>query len=348
MERYWPGNNSEGQLGIGSSGNTVSVPTPVIGLSRVVAVSAGIENAMALRSDGTVWTWGSNQQGALGIILVLRQCAASRNRYQLLCYKMYRIFRAAKRFFLVLDQSGNVYSWGESEQMGRATLNSPRVHYTPTRMPTLANVRYIDAGQEVGTAIRNDGTVWTWGVGNTLGQGNVTYAAYPAQLAGITNAVSAKTAYLSGMAVRADGQAFVWGDNSSGSFCQAAPGSSNVPILGHQFAPGTRLLDALMCVEPSRGAAGSILTWGNAATLGYVPSNPGPYGCSFSPQAPGNVCPSTPPPAAAPCLHAYAHNSTTSNYTASQFMPANAQPYQAYDIGDPAQITTLNAGGGTK
>jgi len=41
-------------------------PVAVGGLDQMVAVSAGGNHSLALRSDGTVWSWGSNEQGQLG------------------------------------------------------------------------------------------------------------------------------------------------------------------------------------------------------------------------------------------------------------------------------------------
>ncbi|KFA91072.1 RCC1 repeat- and reductase domain-containing protein, partial [Archangium violaceum Cb vi76] len=36
------------------------------GLSGVVAVAAGYGHSLAVRSDGTVWSWGYNSEGQLG------------------------------------------------------------------------------------------------------------------------------------------------------------------------------------------------------------------------------------------------------------------------------------------
>ena len=63
------GRNTSGQLGT-VDGNltdaTHPAPTPVPGLTDISAIAAGIGHSVAVRRDGTVWTWGSNAFGELG------------------------------------------------------------------------------------------------------------------------------------------------------------------------------------------------------------------------------------------------------------------------------------------
>jgi len=64
------GDNGQGQLGIGSSGGSSNVPTPVStasGLTNVVSITAGLASFCALRADGAVFCWGLNTAGQLGI-----------------------------------------------------------------------------------------------------------------------------------------------------------------------------------------------------------------------------------------------------------------------------------------
>src|SRR5204863_462718 len=63
------GFNHYGQLGPGAgSGSSNANPTPqqVSGLSGVIAIAAGCNHSLALKSDGTVWAWGYNVYGQLG------------------------------------------------------------------------------------------------------------------------------------------------------------------------------------------------------------------------------------------------------------------------------------------
>jgi alpha-tubulin suppressor-like RCC1 family protein len=61
------GSNGFGELGDGTTANHVTA-APVVGFAAADAVElgGGREHVLALRADGTVWTWGSSQYGQLG------------------------------------------------------------------------------------------------------------------------------------------------------------------------------------------------------------------------------------------------------------------------------------------
>jgi len=60
-----------GQLGNGTFTTTGNqgIPTPaqITGLTNVIAISAAGDTSLALKSDGTVWAWGDNDVGQLGV-----------------------------------------------------------------------------------------------------------------------------------------------------------------------------------------------------------------------------------------------------------------------------------------
>ena len=61
----WGGNGS-GQINGAASGATQYAPVQVPGLSNMVAVAAGQDYSLAIKSDGTVWVWGGNENGQFG------------------------------------------------------------------------------------------------------------------------------------------------------------------------------------------------------------------------------------------------------------------------------------------
>src|SRR5438876_836787 len=60
------GGNGNGQLGEGSTASYEWTPVAVKDLTNITQVSAGWKHVLAVRSDGTVWTWGQNANGELG------------------------------------------------------------------------------------------------------------------------------------------------------------------------------------------------------------------------------------------------------------------------------------------
>ena len=64
---YTWGNNEYGKLGDGTTDRTIpSRMTPEKIMDGVKAVSTGVNHSMAIKTDGSLWTWGSNSRGQLG------------------------------------------------------------------------------------------------------------------------------------------------------------------------------------------------------------------------------------------------------------------------------------------
>ncbi len=63
------GNNNRGQLGVSLPGDNPFATTPVqiSGLPHIIAIAAGGRHSLAVAQDGTVWAWGANDTGQLGI-----------------------------------------------------------------------------------------------------------------------------------------------------------------------------------------------------------------------------------------------------------------------------------------
>ena len=67
------GHNPSGELGDGKDPYTPKyslreeTPFQVVSLGKVTAIDTGVDHSIALRSDGSVWIWGNNQLGTLGV-----------------------------------------------------------------------------------------------------------------------------------------------------------------------------------------------------------------------------------------------------------------------------------------
>ena len=59
------GKNNEGQLGLGHN-NNVSLPTPILHLPKIMAISCGYEFTVCIDNVGGLWAFGQNNNGQLG------------------------------------------------------------------------------------------------------------------------------------------------------------------------------------------------------------------------------------------------------------------------------------------
>ena len=178
----WGGNGS-GQLG---DGTTISrnVPVQVTELNGVVAVAvartsgSSPSHSVAVRSDGTVWTWGNNRSGQIG------DGSSGTNRYtpvKVVGLENITDIAAGGEFTVALRNDGTVWAWGRNNrhQIGDGTFVDR--HYVPVQVYGLANIIAISASEGHSIALRNDNTIWGWGSnGNSqLGDGSTTTRATP-------------------------------------------------------------------------------------------------------------------------------------------------------------------------
>jgi alpha-tubulin suppressor-like RCC1 family protein len=136
------GYNGGGQLGLGNKTN-YSSPKQVGGLTNWSAISGnGQSHCLAVKTDGTLWSWGANYFGALGL--------------------------------------GNRTDYSSPKQVGALTAWSR-----------------VAGNNHFSVALKTDGTLWTWGrnaVGQ-LGQNNTTGLSSPVQVGALTTWLTVSAGY---------------------------------------------------------------------------------------------------------------------------------------------------------
>jgi alpha-tubulin suppressor-like RCC1 family protein len=222
------GDNSEGQLGNGSTVSS-SIPVTVTGLgAQPVAIAADGANSLALLASGAVQAWGYNNYGQLGngstvdsatpvtVTGLGGAAVAIANGYY---------------HTLALMADGTVKAWGYNYygQLGNGGTNSS---LTPVTVTGLDGVAAISAGANHSLAMKADGSVQTWGLNTSgqLGNGSVSNSALPVTVSGLTNASAVGAGITHSLALRADGTVVAWGLNANGQLGNGTLTNSSTPV----------------------------------------------------------------------------------------------------------------------
>ena len=210
--RAW-GASYFGQVGDGTTGNIRYVPVQVIGLTGVVAISAGSNHTVALKGDGNVWAWGDNTFGQLGD----GAPPARSTPVQVSGLTGAIAISAGNIHTVALKGDGSVWAWGNNGngQFGDGTTTN---RSTPVLVSGLTGVVAISAGVLHTIALKDDGSVWAWGDNyyGELGDPTTTYRSTPVQVSGLTGVVAISAGFRHTVALKGDGSVLAWGDNSDG------------------------------------------------------------------------------------------------------------------------------------
>ncbi|MCP4753859.1 MAG: hypothetical protein GY866_23490 [Proteobacteria bacterium] len=174
------GNNQYGQLGVGTDALKIS-PTELFPntLSKWKSISAGAEYSLAVRFDGTLWAWGINSRGQLGLgtqdsELVPRQVGTHAD---------WIAASASKYMSMGLKTNGTIWAWGANWFNRLGTDSSDDVCSSPIQVGLDNDWHHVALGEEHAAAAKTDNTIWTWGDNDSgqLGDGTNTVIAYPRQ-----------------------------------------------------------------------------------------------------------------------------------------------------------------------
>jgi alpha-tubulin suppressor-like RCC1 family protein len=170
------GRNDWGQIGNGTVRVLHPAPVQVPGLTQVTAIAAGSYYILAARADGTVWSWGGNNEGQLG------DGTTETRTMPVQVQNLTQVFAlsASGNHAVALKQDGTVWDWGYN------IAGPPSVRTLPVQVPGLSQVTGLAAGSNATHSIvlKGDGTAWAWGWNNNgqFGDGTVTRHSTPVEL----------------------------------------------------------------------------------------------------------------------------------------------------------------------
>ena len=205
---------SHGQLGLGDTTDRWS-PSPVGSGTDWVTVAAGGGHSLGVRSDGTLWAWGRNYFGQLG----LDDRGDGTDRWipsQVGSAANWVVVSAGYEHSLGVRSDGTLWAWGWNPHHELGLGDTPQAgEYSPTRVGSATNWVGASAVFYYSLGVRSDGTLWGWGM-NNYAQLGLGYAGggdviIPTQAGSASNWVAASGGIQRSVGLRSDGTLWNWG-----------------------------------------------------------------------------------------------------------------------------------------
>jgi alpha-tubulin suppressor-like RCC1 family protein len=223
------GANGCGRLGDGTVVDKCSPVQEISASTNWCQVSTGSVITPAVKTDGTLWLWGRGLHGVLGDGTVVDKCSpiqeisSSTNWCQ----------SASCSHVSALKTDGTLWSWGRNlhAQLGDGTVVDK---CSPVQeISASTNWCKVSAGGYVNSAIKTDGTLWSWGQGlcGALGTGFTTGACSPVQEISLsTNWCQVDNGYRSSAGIKTDGTLWSWGNGQCGRMGDGTVTSKCSPV----------------------------------------------------------------------------------------------------------------------
>ena len=260
------GYNSIGQLGDNTAVNKSSPNTTIAGGTNWKQVACGTFHTTAIKTDGTLWTWGYNGFGQLGNNSTVDKSspnttiAGGTNWKQVACGQSHTAS---------IKTDGTLWTWGRDSygQLGDNTTVNKSSPVTTIAGGT--NWKQVAGGNYHTASIKTDGTLWTWGRDNygQLGDSNTVNKSSPVQVSGGgTNWKQVACGYGYTATIKTDGTLWTWGRDNYGQLgdnTTVNKSSPNTTIAGgtnwKQVACGGGLFAAYIAAIKTDG---TLWTWG--------------------------------------------------------------------------------------
>jgi alpha-tubulin suppressor-like RCC1 family protein len=223
-------------------------------------------HGIAVKTDGTLWTWGSGAYGTLGSGSTVNRSSPQTTT---LAGTDWTKVSAGDRFSAAIKSDGVMYTWGRNNRgqlgSGTTTNRSSPVSIFGT---VINNWTQIACGYEHALGIAATGLLYSWGSGaqGALGSDSTASRSSPVTVAGGgTNwiVISAGTSFSAGL--KSDGTMWTWGLNTSGQLGDNSTTARSSPQTVAGAGSGGTNWKAVSLGDTHAAAIktdGTLWTWG--------------------------------------------------------------------------------------
>jgi alpha-tubulin suppressor-like RCC1 family protein len=262
---YLWGNNVIGQLGTNNTSNYSSPVETVSKGTNWARVSGGNQHIAAIKTDGTLWTWGRNDFGQLGDSTTSNRSSpvttfgGGTTWKQVAC----GYYHSA-----AVKTDGTLWCWGRGDQgmLGDNTISSRSSPITTSGGGT--TWKQVATGYFHTLGIKTDGTLWTWGQNQygQLGDATVTNRYAPIQFSGSTSLwkqVAAGNSLTA--ALKTDGTLWTCGYNKFGELGDNTSSNRSVPTQVTGSATNWKQVSCGDVGTMAIKTDGTLWSWGHNA-----------------------------------------------------------------------------------
>ena len=270
-ELYAWGFNASGYGALGLGARTVGqgAPRKIGSTTSWTQFSLGTQHAAAIRPDGSLWTWGLNSSGQLGLNDTVTYASPKQ-----VGTSSWTAVAAGPNFTLAIKSDGSLWTWGFGGTSTNNILgdNGSASRSSPVQLMAGNTFTKIAASTSNSKyAIQSTGALWWWGYA-TAGESGLAFGIIqgttPSKI-GTSSWTQVAAGYTTVHMIRTDGALFASGNNSTGQLGDGTVIHKSAPVqIGTSSWTSVWSTGALAgpVVYGSRGT--SLFAWGNLTGLG--------------------------------------------------------------------------------
>tara|TARA_R100001129_G_scaffold145288_1_gene106576 strand:- start:992 stop:2266 length:1275 start_codon:yes stop_codon:yes gene_type:complete len=222
------GRGSQGQLGMNNT-TIYSSPVQVGSLTnwRELAVCGGRYFMHSIKTDGTLWAWGTQTTGQLGD----GSTTARSSPVQIGSVTTWVTVACGYSHTLAVKADGTLWAVGQNDN-GQLGDGSTTNRSSLVQIGSLTNWKFVAAGDKNSLAVKTDGTLWGWGDNGVgaLGDGSTTNRSSPVQIGSLTTWRKVFMRQKNAGSIKSDGTLWSWGYNDEGILGIGAGTNRSSPV----------------------------------------------------------------------------------------------------------------------